>query len=298
MSLIGVVKVAEAQNSQIKQAVAKVLKLINFQFPKNVKNVVIKPNLCYYWDYSTGQTTDPRFIGTLAEIIRERIRSDANISVVESDASAMKCAYAFRVLGYERLAGQKNVNLVNLSKDKVEKVQTTVNGRIVTLYMPETIKNADLRINIPKIKYMTQTKISCALKNIFGCNPIPTKYKFHPQLSETIVALNKIMKFHLHILDGIVVPTTPPKRLNLIMASQDPVAFDSAASRIAGINPRTVKHIMLAQKEGLGTTNYKPIGADLYAFSEQFPKRKLTTRFLTQAYTLATKMKLLSTDAF
>ena len=52
--------------------------------------ILIKPNLCYYWDYSTGQTTDPRVVSAIIDVIRERVGNDVDICVAESDASAMK----------------------------------------------------------------------------------------------------------------------------------------------------------------------------------------------------------------
>jgi len=101
MSLVSLVK-TEMEN-KIKEGIKNAIELIRYKFPTNVKNIVIKPNMCYYWDYSTGQTTDPMFVAALIEILRERISSDVNISIVESDASAMKCKYVFKFLGYEKM---------------------------------------------------------------------------------------------------------------------------------------------------------------------------------------------------
>jgi uncharacterized protein (DUF362 family) len=252
--------------------------------PKGAKNIVIKPNMCYYWDHSTGHTTDPKFVAALIEIIRDRISRSANISIVESDASAMKCKYAFPLLGYEKLAAEYGVDLVNLSEDKMENIKIKVNNQNFDLLMPQTIRDSDLRINVPKAKYMDSVRISSGLKNIFGCNPIPLKYKFHPVLNETIVALNKVMKFNLHILDGIVLLGTHPIQLNLIMSSQDPVAFDAAASRLLGQNPRKVKTITLAQAEGLGTMKYFPKGIDPVMFEKVFPKKSFSEKFVTSAF--------------
>ena len=108
----------------------------------------------------------------LIEVLREKISQRTNISIVESDASAMKCKYAFKILGYEKLSQDYNVNLVNLSEDATKKVETCAGDYKLKLQIPQTIQNADLKINIPKIKYSDpNVKITCALKNIFGCNP-------------------------------------------------------------------------------------------------------------------------------
>ncbi len=271
MSLVSFVKAQ--QPHQFRQGILESLKLIQYRFPKDIKNVVIKPNMCYYWDYSTGQTTDPRFVGALIEIIRNQVSPDVNISIVESDASAMKCEHAFKILGFGKLAKHYEIDLVNLSRDKGDTFRTEVEGHTFNIVVPRTIRNADLRVNVPKIKYLAQTGISCALKNIFGCNPYPKKFKYHQKLNEAIVAVNKLMKFDLCILDGIIVSGAHPHRLGLVMASCDPVALDTAAAEVAGVNPKLVKHIGLASKEGLGKSSFSPVGVDPRSFSSAFPRK-------------------------
>jgi len=293
---LSIVSFVEVQNNQLKEAIQNALDLIKYRFPKPIQNIIIKPNLCYYWDYTTGQTTDPNFVGTLIELIREKISQNVNISVVESDASAMKCRHAFPILGFKKMTESLGVELVNLSQDEGKKIEVSVNGDNYQFILPQTIETADLKINVPKIKYLANTKISCALKNIFGCNPDHKKYRHHSKINETIVALNKIMKFDISILDGVVVAGNHIRKLNLVMASQDPVAFDSAAAKITGINPRTIKHINLSHHEGLGNINFIPKGVNPQIFAEQFPKRTKKDHILSIAYKLATKSGMLETE--
>ena len=283
MSLIGLVECKERHIDLIKEAIREAVRLIGYSFPK-AKSVVIKPNMCYYWDYSTGQTTDPNFVAALIDLLREEISSNLNISVVESDASAMKCKYAFKYLGYERLAKRYDVSLVNLSEVESEKVKVKVQDENFEFLLPKIIRDADLRINVPKMKYMHFTKISCALKNIFGCNPYPKKFKYHSRLNEAIVALNKIMRFELCILDGITVYGSKTLRMGLVMASEDAVAMDAAAAVIMGVNPKSVDHIMLAEKEGLGSTSFKVKGEKLDYFRDKFPKKKFSNRIVELGY--------------
>src|SRR3989304_2651859 len=199
MSLVGLVKIS---NDRYEDAISKSLDLIDFKFQGNLGHVVIKPNLCYYLDHTTGYTTDPRFVSSLASVLRDKVSKDVKIDIVESDASAMKCKYAFRMLGYEKMAKLHNLNLVNLSEDPYERASVDVGGRKFSFMMPSTIQKADLLINVTKMKYtMRSVKITCAMKNIFGCNPFPQKYKYHEMLHEVIVALNKLMKFDLNMID-------------------------------------------------------------------------------------------------
>lgn len=293
MSLVSFIRVNRSDCYQLKQALLNSLDLIHFNFPRNLENVVIKPNMCYYWDYSTGQTTDPRFVGALIDVIRNKTSSNVEISIVESDASAMKCKYAFKLLGYEKLAQDHNVNLVNLSEDRSQIVEVTAGGQNFHLKVPRVIQEADLKINVTKIKYsLANIKITCALKNIFGCSPYPKKYKYHPKLDETIVALNKAMRFNLHLIDGIIVSGAQPRKLGLIMASTDPVAIDVAAARIAGENPNKIKYIQLAEKEGLGDTSFIAKGMPLDYFKKRYPKKTVHKKLMGKAYNLAIQMRV------
>jgi uncharacterized protein (DUF362 family) len=283
MSLVSFVK---TKRSDIKRAIKNSLDLLGYKFEKNIQEVIIKPNMCYYWDYSTGQTTDPKFVVAMIEVLREKISPHVNISIVESDASAMKCKYVFKFLGYQKIAKQYGVKLVNLSKVETEPAKVEIKDQIFNLVIPKIIKNADLRINIPKIKYLELTKISCALKNIFGCNPYPKKFEYHTKLDEAIVALNKILKFDLCIVDGVIVSGIHPQKLGLIMASPDPVAIDVVASKIAGINPKSVKYIMLAASEGIGSPYFIPKGTDLHYFERKYPKKKAAHKIVRLGYKL------------
>jgi uncharacterized protein (DUF362 family) len=289
VKLVSFVKIKQ---DDFRIATSSALDLINYRIGDRVKNVVIKPNMCYYWDSSTGQTTDPKFIGGLIDVIRE-LSQDADISIVESDASAMKCKYAFRFLGYEKLSQRYDVKLVNLSEDKNSPVEVTVGNQLFRLKVPDTIRNGDLKINVAKIKYsLEKIKITCALKNIFGCNPHPKKFRYHSQLDETIVAVNKAMRFDLCLIDGNIVSGIQPRRLGLIMASTDPVAIDVAAARIAGVNWKKIRYIQLAAKEGLGNTSFVEKGVSLSYFKERYPKKDVRAKLRSKAYNLAVRMKL------
>ncbi len=281
MSFVKVLK-----NNSLRQAILDSLDLIQYHSAKDIRNVVIKPNMCYYWDYTTGQTTDPNFVAALVDVLRSKISHDVHFSIVESDASAMKCKYAFKMLGYEKMAQKHGIDLINLSEDESERVGVTVGDQSFTLRVPRTIQSSDLRVNVPKIKYMPGVKVSCALKNIYGCNPYPNKFRYHRRLAEVIVALNKVMRFDLCVVDGVIVSGVQPRRLGLVMASRDPVALDVAATKITGLNPKSIRHIMLANQEGLGNASVIPKGMGLKYFKKRYPRKRAVDRFMELAFEL------------
>lgn len=270
MSSVSLVKI---ENNEFDKAISYSLDLIDYHFLKGVKNIAIKTNLCYYIDYTTGHTTDPSFVLSLAKVLREKISENVRIDIVESDASAMKCKHAFRMLGYEKIAKRYNLNLVNLSEVKCTKTRVSVGTDSFDFMIPSTIGQADLLINVAKMKYtMPSVKITCAMKNIFGCNPYPQKYKYHSKLGEVIVALNKVMKFHLNIIEGNIVFGEKTRKLGLVMASRDIVAIDAACAKIMGVPLRSLGYLSLAEKEKIGHRDFVATGVPLDYFVQRYPR--------------------------
>ncbi|MHA2052075.1 MAG: DUF362 domain-containing protein [Candidatus Hodarchaeales archaeon] len=212
--------------------------------------ILIKPNLCYYWDYSTGQTTDPRVVKSIIEYIREN-NKDVTIYIGEADASAMKTKYSFKMLGYEELAKEKNVELINLSQgEKVEK-EASINEDRISLPINRRLAETDMLINVPTLKTHREIGFTCAMKNIFGSIANPWKYGYHKYLSQTIVAINKIVKSNIVIVDGIIASGKTPKKMGIIITGDDAYSTDKIVSELIGYRASKVPYLNLAKKEGL-----------------------------------------------
>jgi len=263
----------------IKDVLHRALGLINFKPSRSVKCVLIKPNLCYYWDYSTGETTDPRLVSSIIDYIREKGSSKAEIRIAESDASAMRTKHAFKMLGYEALAEEKGVELLNLSTDKTYEKNVTVGKHEFKLTLANSVLNSDFLINVPKLKVGPYASgqclhITCALKNLFGCISKPEKVMYHPHLHEAIVGVNKLIKPSLVIVDGIVALGRHPVKLGLVIASRDNLAADFVAARVMGYNPWKIGYLRLAAKENVGNLeNLRVVGESIVDVCKLFPRR-------------------------
>ena len=256
----------------IKASISEALNLINFSLDGSIETVAIKPNLCYYWDAATGQTTDPQVISGVIDFVREKCGEDVDIKVVEADASAMRTKYAFTVLGYEKLAKEKDVQLFNLSEDVLVEKTAHVNKREISFKVPQLLLNSDLFVNASKLKIMRETKITCAMKNVFGCIGYRRKIVYHPFLEKAIVAINKILRPHVTVVDGLVALGRFPVKLDLIMAGVDPFSVDWVASDIMGYNPSRVGFLRTAMKEQLGNpSGIATCGENVAGFKKAFP---------------------------
>jgi uncharacterized protein (DUF362 family) len=271
-----------ADEASLVGSIEKAVDLIGFRPHKKVETVVIKPNLNYYWEAATGCTTDPRVVGALVDNLRKSYGEDIMIRVAEADASAMRTNHAFPMLGYTKLAQDKKIELFNLSKDDLKKEEVSVAGRNIEFEVPQSLLTADLFINVPKLKMMRVTKITCAMKNIFGCIATPRKFAYHPILEEAIVGINKILKPHLTVVDGLVALGRFPVKLDLMMASTDVFSIDWVVARIVGCNPKGVKFLKIAKSEGIGSTSgLKTDGEDIRQFINKFPREGFISQNLS-----------------
>lgn len=261
----------------ISSSISEALNLINFSLDSSIESVVIKPNLCYYWDAATGQTTDPQVVSGVIDFVREKCGEDVDVKVVEADASAMRTKYAFAVLGYERLSKKKNVELFNLSNGSLVEKSVMVGERELSFQVPQLLLNCNLFINVPKLKVMRETKITCAMKNLFGCIGSSRKVVFHPFLDEAIVGINRVLHPHLTIVEGLVALGRFPVNLGILMAGVDPFSVDWIAAQIIGYEPSRIKFLRIAMKEKLGTPEgITTKGVNVKELKGIFPKPDFT----------------------
>jgi len=278
-NIVSLVRTDGFDEKNLKDTVYRALDSIDFKPPQNIKSVLIKPNLCYYWDFSTGETTEPRVVASIIDYIRERGCNKAEIKIIESDASAMRAEHAFRMLGYEALAKEKSVGLVNLSTDETCEKNVMVRKHEFTFTLARSIFDCDLFINVPKLKVGPYASgqclhITCALKNLFGCISQPKKVKFHSRLNEAIVAINKLIKPDLTVVDGIIALGRHPVRIGIVIAGKDNLAVDSVAARVMGYNPWRIKHLRLAAQEKVGNVeNLRVVGENIEDICKLFPRR-------------------------
>ena len=277
---------------EIGDAVSRALDTLNYDLNDEIDLVVIKPNLCYYWDYSTGETTDPRVVSAVIDWVRQRIGKGVCILVAEADASAMRTKYAFRMLGYEKLSQEKNIKLVNLSEGEVIDKEVVVAGEKFVLPVNKILLDADLMINVPKLKHHRRIGLTCALKNMFGAIAKPRKYVYHNRLSSVIVGVNKMVKSNIILVDGIIGLGKTPKKVGVIMTSDDALAADFIAAKAIGYDPSSIAYLRLGMKEKIGDVSNlnlieNPI--KLKDIKKDFP----TPNFLLQKLSWNLQLKML-----
>lgn len=236
-----------------KPEVKRALEYIDFE-PQECETLVIKPHLCCSRQWYTGATTDPRILEQLFKLY-EGLAGE--IYVVESDGYSESAEEIVEKLGIKELCEHYGAKWVNLSRDILIPVERDYLALENPFPTPRTLLKADLIINVPKMKTHSMLMVSLGLANMFRIIP-RRKEVYYPKISEAICDVLMIRSPELTILDaGIAMEGNgplrgKPKRMGLTLASRDPVAIDTIACRIMGINPIHVEHIVKAGYYGFG----------------------------------------------
>jgi uncharacterized protein (DUF362 family) len=225
--------------------------------------VVIKPNLCTAVPEKVEMSnTAPEITAAVCELLAERA---GRIVVGESDGLREGADAAIRISGYEEIGRELGVEVMNFSRQPRTGVEC---GPAGTVELPRILLEADVFITLPVLKTHALTWFTGALKNQWGCLPQHDRILYHRWLDPMLVALERQLRPAFALMDGIVGmegrgPTNgKPRRMNVILASRDPVSLDAAAMRLIGLDPRRARHVRMAADAGLGRFEESEIDLD------------------------------------
>lgn len=224
--------------------------LTSLEYSPITDRVLIKPNLVVPASPGSGVITDPKVARSLIRWLRDR--GVREVVIGESPALTADVQECFRKCGYERLAREEGVELVDL--DKAER--TEIDWKFGKIDLPKLIFSHSY-INLAKLKTHVQTTVSLGLKNQKGLLLAKDKKKFHKLgLHEPISELSRVVKPELTIIDGLVCMEGDgpiwgkSRRLDVLVGGGDPVEVDLACLKIMGIPPEEVEHLAPFLAEG------------------------------------------------
>lgn len=222
--------------------------------------ILLKPNLNSNMNALTGNTTDLRLLSALIQFLKEK--GFSNIVIGEGTNSGFyrnKIGVISR-LRVDQLARYYGVKVKDLNY--AEPYEIEFHGGVKAQIARDCIE-ADLFINLPKLKTHFEVGMSICLKNLMGCLVgQENKKKTHQNLAVNIIRINQNLKPHLHMVDGLVAmeglgPTRgTPVRLDTVILGTDPYLIDLACSKIAGFDYRTIQTLHLAEEKGLLTSEH------------------------------------------
>jgi uncharacterized protein (DUF362 family) len=281
MSRVAIVKGTDPVESTVKSlelAESDVSRVLSGKKP-----ILIKPNYINSKHPSTGITTDSRVIEGVVKFLKERNIEDISIG----EGSGLSNTFeAFKIAGVDALAERHGVRLVDLNNDEFVEVYPPNPLSLKKVQVAKTALESTI-ISVPKLKLHRIATVTLSLKNMMGA--LASKGTMHAglSLSENIVDLASVLTPSLSVIDGIIAgegheTSGNPIEMNLVIAGTDPVAVDAVGATVMGIEPTEIKHLLLAEKKGLGTCNLEEItvlGEPIEKVKRKF-RRSLSSRVL------------------
>ena len=254
---VAIVKCRDYKKSEVDKAIKKLLELLDFDKTK-YKDVLIKPNVVgYYKENLDAIITHPSIVKSLLKQFRGAAVGESSFTDTENN---------LRKVGYWKLKP------IVLEEKKLIKIRDEKAKILKHFYLPKIIKEADLIINVPKLKTHTLVKITGAIKNLYGCIPGGVKQLYHrkakgeEKFSNLLVDIYQNIKPKLNIMDAIIAmegegPSSgKPRKVGLLLASRNAISLDIVAAKLMGYNPKNIFVIREAIKRGLGSYNIEIIG--------------------------------------
>ncbi len=223
------------------------------------KPILIKPNYINSKHPSTGMTTDSRVIEGIVKFLRKRKIE----KIIIGEGSGFGDTFqAFKVAGVDAVAERWGVKLVDLNKDEFIEVNPPDPLSLGKVRVAKTALESTI-ISVPKLKPHRIATVTLSLKNMMGA--LASKGSMHKgRLSQNIADLASVLRPSISVVDGIIAgegheTSGNPVEMNLVIAGTDPVAVDAVGAAVMDIPPTDVKHLLLAEKKGLGTCNLEEI---------------------------------------
>lgn len=227
------------------------------------QKVLLKPNLLRRARPEEAVTTHPAFVKAVAELAQA---AGGEVSIGDSPGAALSHNRAtllklYRACGLDRVAEETGARLV--LNTEYELVAFPEGRTVKRIEVIKPARQADLLINLPKFKTHVYTRLTGAVKNLFGLVPGLIKPAYHAKLNDVmrfssmLVDLMELARSGLTIVDGIrgMEGNGPGsgevREMGLLVAGRDPAAVDVVLSRIAGIDPLSVPTIRECAERGL-----------------------------------------------
>lgn len=253
-----IVSLKSFNQERINEIVAEGFKEIGLEEAlPNAKLICIKPNLVTdIKEYiENGANTDIRIIGAVLEYLS---KYEVKVFIAEADSGSnikgRKLKYALKLMGVYDLKKKYSFDIINLSQEEQVEVIIPEAKFLKKIKLAKIVLDADIIINLPKIKTHKYATITCSLKKMFGTIPDPLRIVYHKNIHQTIADLNKLYLDKTYVLtDGIVAMEGSgpiygkPVNLDLLIFSDSMYCNDIVASRIMNFKLSDIKHIQLTE---------------------------------------------------
>ena len=267
MSTVALVRCDSYDETAVSAAVRRGIQLLGGpeKFARKNEKILLKVNLLAGDAPEKCTATHPAVFTAVAKVM---MATGAIVSCGDSPSFGSTAAVAKKT-GIARAAEQLGVEIKDFSIGKEVAFPEGKQNKKFTIATP--VLESDGIISLPKLKTHGFVKFTGAVKNQFGCIPGMLKAEFHVKMTDPVsfarmlVDCNRLVHPRLYVMDGIMAMEGngprggAPRKMNVLLFSEDPVAMDATACRLINLDPGLVPTITLGRECGHGSCDEKEI---------------------------------------
>ena len=226
-------------------------------------NVLVKINHLGAHTRETAIATDCAVAAAVAQVLK-----DLGARVTVGDGLESSDLGPYHKDGYAEAARRYGFDLVNFRNDDYVEVPNPLGGSFPSFHIARAVLDADVVVNVAKLKTHVLTLYTGAVKNTYGYLPRRLRANLHrrfpipKEFARAVVEVYLTRPPAIHILDGVVALSGQgpsrggtPYPLGLLLGATDPVALDATACRIIGLPPEIVWVLSHAAAAGIGVAD-------------------------------------------
>jgi uncharacterized protein (DUF362 family) len=203
-------------------------------------------------------TTDKRVILAVAQVCKDAGAKE--VTVGENPGYGITSRFAFRLSNLLHHMKEMDINPVFLDEEEKVNVPNPEGILFRNVKVPKPYLNADVIINIPKMKTHLQAKVSLGIKNLHGIALDEQRLLYHREdINSKLIDILRIRIPELTVIDALWALEgqsplfgNPIPDFNLIISGTDPVAVDSVGCSTMGFDPEEIAMIRIARQQKLG----------------------------------------------
>jgi uncharacterized protein (DUF362 family)/Pyruvate/2-oxoacid:ferredoxin oxidoreductase delta subunit len=212
------------------------------QFVQPGDHVFIKPNFVAPF---RNAVTSYVLLSAVISLVRS---AGGKLLIGESSGFEFDTAHTFKALGLHNFAIAHDVALLNLDAGDFIKVPAK-SGPVRSLWIARPALEADVLINLPRLKRHSLTQVTVGMKNLLGLLRCDSRRQLHAWGIEAgIVALNHAIQPDLTIVDGLTTLSRAvyghSEPAGMLVGSTDLRVLDPFCAGLLGVNFESVPHIV------------------------------------------------------
>ncbi|PSB12348.1 thylakoid-associated protein [filamentous cyanobacterium CCP2] len=258
MPIVSLIRATSYEHQHLRSSIEQLLEPMGGMaaFVKPGDRVLLKPNLLTGARPGKECTTRPEVVYCVAQLVLE-----AGGEPFLGDSPAFGSARGVAIAnGYQPMIDELGLSIIDFQGARYQ----TVGEEFNHLLLSKEAMEADVVINLPKLKSHMQLTLTMGVKNLFGCVPGKMKAWWHMEAGKDsarfgnmLVETARSIAPNLTIMDGIIghegngPSGGEPRDLGILGASANVFALDRSMVEALKVDPTQIPTVAASQRLGL-----------------------------------------------